>query len=385
MNCSTARCVEMNNFRVSSWNSAYETPTKDIVLAQLQLAGEQGTYCIPGGLVGELTQVKYDNRFVDAQGIQTAAIHGVWQLRGRRGYFVFRQPDQTGLWDGYWGEIRANGERDRILGSWDARLVSVAEKFDVKAAQIKVGEKGFELRPEMIQGTNNIMPVSFLEDGLKVSNAVGRIVFKENFVSAGVRGRKDDALGTCFLVAPNLILTANHVVPKESVVYAYFGDSICDLSSTPVAASEVWDYALIEVEFRKESKTIPNPVRIAEGIGKKGTITFSADEPVVIIHFPGGLDKKITLFESRICDADLCRDRLLYTTDTTPGSSGAPVINQFWNIIGLHRGPTEYATTAGRRVQANYGARIDIIVDDLRKKLQGTANGLQVLKQLGIP
>jgi endonuclease G len=377
------RAVDVSQLRVSNWISAYETPQKNIVRAQLQFAGERGTYVAPN-VSGEFGNVRYDNRFVDAQGNRTAAIHGRWRLGGQTGYFVFRQPDNSGLSDGYWGYYQADGSHGPIVGSWDARLVSFERQFDVAAAQLKVGENGLQLRPEAIQGADNIMPIAFLEEGMKMAGAIGRVAFSENFVDpSGSRGRKGDPIGTCFLVAPSLVMTARHIVPKNSEVRAEFGALACEFSEDPVAQSEEWDYALYSIDSENAGGPMPVPLKVTAGISKQGTIQFMPDEPVVVIHFPGGSEKKITVFDSKIQDADLCRDVLLYSTDTNPGSSGAPVLNQFWNVIALHRGPIEYSR-GNARSQANYGSRIDRIVEDLARQLRDTERGRRVLTELGI-
>lgn len=201
--------------------------------------------------------------------------------------------------------------------------------------------------------------------------------------AAGIRGRKGDPIGSCFLVAPTLVMTAAHIVAKNSAVHAKFGEVACEFSEEPVAHSASWDYALYRIDCNNAGEGMPKPLRIGAGISKQGTIQFMADEPVVVVHFPGGNEKKITVFDSKIQDADLCRDVLLYSSDTTPGSSGAPVMNQFWNVIALHRGPIEYVRGNGH-AQANFGSRVDRVVEDLIKQLRDTEKGQGILGELGI-
>jgi len=380
--CSTALAIDVTTLRISSWMSAYETPNKAVIRADLQFAGEQGTYTNGTNIGGRLTNLTYDQQFVDAQGNTTGAIHGRWHLDGNVGYCVFREPDDTGLSNGYWGYFTNNGERGRIAGSWDARLVSVAPQLNVAAAQLSPGESGFQTKVEAIQGSNNIMPIEFLVQGVTAAAAIGRLVYSDNFVDpGGIRGRKGDPIGTCFLVAPEFILTALHVIPNNSKSHAQFDVNRCDVVGGPLVSSKDWDYALYKIDTGG-ANGMPQPLPIKSGV-KDGSIQFTADEPVVIVHFPGGNDKRITVFDSRVQDADLCRNVLLYSSDTTPGSSGAPVLNQFWEVIAVHRGPIEYARK-NERARGNYGSRIDRIIEDMRRQLPTTQGGAEAMQQLGI-
>jgi V8-like Glu-specific endopeptidase len=55
---------------------------------------------------------------------------------------------------------------------------------------------------------------------------------------------------------------------------------------------------------------------------------------------------------------------LHYRTPTDPGSSGSPIFNQKWELVGIHH-------SASKEKQANEGIRIDRILEDIRKTLIG--------------
>jgi endonuclease I len=60
-------------------------------------------------------------------------------------------------------------------------------------------------------------------------------------------------------------------------------------------------------------------------------------ESVTIIQHPGGEPKQIALRENRVLKLPNTADRFLYyETDTTPGSSGAPVFNDQWEVVAIH-------------------------------------------------
>jgi endonuclease I len=57
-------------------------------------------------------------------------------------------------------------------------------------------------------------------------------------------------------------------------------------------------------------------------------------EYVSIIQHPNGEPKQLALRENQLID--LLPDFLHYRTDTAPGSSGSPIFNDQWEIVGLH-------------------------------------------------
>jgi endonuclease G len=64
---------------------------------------------------------------------------------------------------------------------------------------------------------------------------------------------------------------------------------------------------------------------------------------VTIIQHPNGGLKQIALTANQV--VGLWEHRLHYTTDTMPGSSGAPVFNDLWQVIAIHH--------AGGNLQVN--------------------------------
>ena len=84
---------------------------------------------------------------------------------------------------------------------------------------------------------------------------------------------------------------------------------------------------------------------------------------------------------------------LLYDADTEPGSSGAPLLSDSWELIGLHHASEQQRNAAGsvrrprrqpRRRQhpeskriwvANKGIRISAIVEDLSARTIDASNG----------
>ena len=60
---------------------------------------------------------------------------------------------------------------------------------------------------------------------------------------------------------------------------------------------------------------------------------------------------------------------LFHTADTAKGSSGAPMLNDKWQLIGIHQGFGKEVLKREREVfYANYGTLIKYILDDMYSK-----------------
>jgi V8-like Glu-specific endopeptidase len=83
---------------------------------------------------------------------------------------------------------------------------------------------------------------------------------------------------------------------------------------------------------------------------------------VNIIQHPEGRSKEIVIFNNQL--ETLYKDFLVYTSDTQPGSSGSPLFNARWELIGLHQ--AALLNVEGKRVTGYLGIRISSILADLR-------------------
>ncbi len=69
-------------------------------------------------------------------------------------------------------------------------------------------------------------------------------------------------------------------------------------------------------------------------------------EYVSIIQHPGGEPKQISVRENQL--VELAETRLIYLCDTAPGSSGSPVFNDSWQVVGLHHSGVPARDNQGR-------------------------------------
>ncbi len=195
---------------------------------------------------------------------------------------------------------------------------------------------------ERILGRNDMIGVTFLELGALRAKSVARVVIKSS-------ATRRTGYGTGFVVWPHLLLTNNHVLKDDrtaSVSHVQFNyqDDSFGVRLTPVdfeldpesffVTSEELDFTLVAVR-----QTSVDGVRELSEFGwnrlddEPGEILTG--ESVNIIQHPNGEPKQLALRENRVTGMPEGHF-LQYQTDTAPGSSGSPVFNDQWEVVGLH-------------------------------------------------
>lgn len=132
---------------------------------------------------------------------------------------------------------------------------------------------------------------------------------------------------------------------------------------------EPLDYAIMEVEGAPGSTWGWLPLA-ARDVRK--------DQRINIIQHPNGLPKQISLQNNLI--QYVGGDVLQYVTSTNPGSSGSPVFNDGWEVVGLHHAGGDLPEpTTNRRYRRNEGILLSrILADlppDLRARVEAAAGG----------
>ena len=113
----------------------------------------------------------------------------------------------------------------------------------------------------------------------------------------------------------------------------------------------------------------------------RDTLMYANGQHVNIIQHPSGRRKEVALQKNTL--SNIYVNRIRYTTDTQPGSSGSAVFNNGWDLIAIHHAAGTWDSTNNVWV-SNEGMRIDKIVADLRSHFGGTTTGDQILSELGI-
>ena len=211
------------------------------------------------------------------------------------------------------------------------------------------------------------LPVEFMETGLRRVRAVVRIKHPE--------GKH----GTGFLTDDNLLITNNHVIPSREVaaiVKAEFHYDTQDMApqqydldaaggfATSPKEQDDWTAVRIKGDPQKDSQDqYPiQPIKL---------VRLPAGEPAVpgpafIIQHPAGGPKQLALYNNMLVHAD--ERRIQYKTDTLEGSSGSPVFDVQWRVIGLHHsgGWLPKNPNTMKAEYANEGIHINVVLDGLK-------------------
>jgi V8-like Glu-specific endopeptidase len=181
---------------------------------------------------------------------------------------------------------------------------------------------------KIIGSESTLLPISFLEAGAIASKPVCRIV------------RSDGCSGTGFLVSPNLLLTNNHVLQDESQAEEATTEFNFQRTSEGLDCA-IEKYSLLPSKLFYTSKDHDwTVVQIDPASTKRwGTVEFASEETKVgarvsVIQHPSGGPKQVALHHNIVVFVD--KTRLQYLTDTMPGSSGSPIFNDRWKVVGVH-------------------------------------------------
>lgn len=209
---------------------------------------------------------------------------------------------------------------------------------------------------ERIIGRNDLLGISYMDLGLRASRAVGCVRLFQN-------GRHIGS-GTGFMVSPRLLLTNNHVLENAEagrearLVFNFQDDSEGNTQPTVTFAldperffltSKPLDFSLIAVSERSvEGRGIEEFgwLRLIEDEGK-----VINGEYVTIVQHPNGQPKQIALRENQIID--MLENFIHYHTDTAPGSSGSPLFNDQWEVVGVHHSGVPKRDDQGRILTRN--------------------------------
>lgn len=208
---------------------------------------------------------------------------------------------------------------------------------------------------------------SFLARGASVAGAVCRI-------GPTRAGR----LGTGFAVANNLVLTCHHVLPSDELAEGseVWFDFRLDETGRLMAgrayqikrvlsrsSERELDYVLLEINPDVDGHYCEYFLTLCPVEVEKG-------QPTYIIQHPDGLTQKIVLQDNLVTFVSHRLNRVYYLTNTTGGSSGAPVCNANWDVVALHHsGAPNPPLDSSPIIRGNEGILINSIIEDIHSYL----------------
>jgi len=290
----------------------------------------------------------------------------------------------------------------------EADTKSGIEKFSQRISHMVHNGGGFTpLDLERVLGNNDLVRINYLERGLIAAKSVARIFVADDFGTAG-------SWGTGFLITPNLFITNHHVIksPQEAMrSFVEFGFE-SDIKGIPKQAKRFtlrpelgfitsneteFDFSIIAISETSEDRA----ARISEfGYLRLNPQLHKVEENefVTIIQHPEGQEKLIAIRENKVIKIgdrnQKAENRFIwYSSDTAPGSSGAPVLNDSWQVVCIHHktipsarlnesGIVEYQLSTGEwkteseiesfakidiQYVANEGVRVSCIVEEAIK------------------
>ncbi|MBX3331697.1 MAG: endonuclease [Nitrospira sp.] len=262
---------------------------------------------------------------------------------------------KTGLWNEAKRGIVDSAEQVTAPGSTEQEKVGavMAETLGIEPGVMGPAEMEVnELLLERVVGRNDLLGIAYMDRGLAASRTVGCLRIFNNGRCVGS--------GTGFMVSPRLLLTNNHVIEdaamgRQARVVFNFQDDPDGNALPPITfsldpdtfflTSQPLDFTLIAVGRPAAEGTVAlEEIGWSRLIETEGKIING--EYVTIIQHPNGQPKQIALRENQIID--VLENFLHYHTDTAPGSSGSPLFNDQWEVVGLHHSGVPKRDSRGR-------------------------------------
>lgn len=206
----------------------------------------------------------------------------------------------------------------------------------VARGRVKLGE-------ERIFGTTyDILDVAPSEVARAAGRPVARIVYRPE------KHLEPEPIATGFLVGPRLLLTNNHVISIPADVPGLCAQFLFERSEAGIhrgvffaldasslfITNEELDFTLIAVAPVNEDGEQLDQFGFVQMI--EATPKTAIGDPANIIQHPNGASKGYAISRNRVIDIHEPGYYLNYETDTQEGSSGSPVFNKHWELIGLH-------------------------------------------------
>lgn len=274
-------------------------------------------------------------------------------------------------------ETRVLADGSIPLTEWLRNLVDVLEAAEQNAARVRrirdavAGrlQGGPPLAQPLPRGgdeikihTRDYLAPSFFAEATRRVRAVARLVVPRYFagkLDVDASGNLQPGSGTGWLLAPGLLLTNLHVMHARSAeedecentdlarqisgTVALFDE---DGEGQPTAERKVvelvtsdphLDFALLRIDRAEPERGFFSEAKRAV-----------AGQAANIIHHPLGQVKQLAVRNNQIHAVEATT--LQYFTCTESGSSGAPVCNDQWQVVGLHR---RWQSVSGVRFQGH--------------------------------
>ena len=235
-----------------------------------------------------------------------------------------------------------NEERRALLDRTTAAVSDAATLRQRIAQALGEGSDAAQLAVDRLVSGGDALNVSYLERGMIAADAVARIE---------VRNGESELVGygTGFMVSPRLLLTNHHVLPSADdaaqswLHFRYEYDALGRLLEPCVFALDPSTLFFTDPDLDATVVAVaPETPDRRQRVSRFGWLRLSASADTIVpgewltmVHHPDGRPKQVAIRQNLLisrADGDLW-----YATETAPASSGAPVFNDSWQVVGVHR------------------------------------------------
>ena len=265
-------------------------------------------------------------------------------------------------------EEELNKDKEKI----DWRKIDSSERIRIRLERLGLGNvvsKSMEnfsitdgipdlnLHERIIGKANELMGITFLLKGAKISRSIGRVVIIDQFDFL-------EGYGTGFMVSPSLLLTNNHVLEnfatasRSRIQFNYY-ETAPGTATTPIEfdfephvffeTNKDLDFTLVAVKPINDDGVAVKDLGWNPLIKESGKAVVG--ERVNIIQHPSGQPMQLSLRQNQIID--VLDDFLHYKADTQRGSSGSPVLNDQWEVAALHHAGVPERNSEGKIMLTN--------------------------------
>ena len=289
---------------------------------------------------------------------------------------VNRRGNARDIWFDAIGVANGQLKRDELITAIREDRADIDERLDeLAAASAPTQPKG---RPQPDAGSmvgfggaerqivaddDTLLDIAFLEQGLHKAASVCRLT---------ARFGGGSYHGSGFRIAERLLLTNHHVLfdwdrgdAPALAVEAWFDfelsadfkpkdPHIIDCDAATILGVKQHDWAIVST-----SEAIPDRFPVLPLEAAHGGV--AVDDRVYIIQHPDGARKKIGMHHNLVRHVD--DDVIQYWTDTSYGSSGSPVFDRHWELVGLHH--YWLTTDDDEHAFRNQGRRIERVIEGI--------------------
>lgn len=298
----------------------------------------------------------------------------------------------------------------QYIQDWEGELSSTLKDIIQKLEKYYGGEIPTpsvplpEFEELLFKGRDERVPFIFIQKALEISKSISR--FRVPRIFGGKFKDNEVTFGTAWIIAPGILITNHHVIEARDIKYEspanpedfrlqaenltvwfdFFSESGSYLTcqnAELLASNKQLDYAIVKL---KESEKILDrqPLCLVE---KRPDL--ERGYRLNIVQHPRGGSLTYAIRNNFYVGTGANQDFLRYLTDTEGGSSGSPVLNDYWKVIGLHHAatpvpPEYYVNLPQERYQTlpeetvkgqiityhNEGIEIHAILNDLSPNLR---------------